>query len=220
MRRCPPVRTGWRPRQAVFQAGEGEAGTHRPVQIGAHFQPVQDAGGEGIACADPVDDPGNRDLLGLVRGFAVSIRAETRWRSASSVWRAVEAIRLRPGRRRRPPRPLLADVLGRRHGRFRRVAAKCRGDYRTGYRRARPASGEHGARIAVPAFPQFRSIIAVERYRNAHCLSGFGGSDACGGRRAQCGRDAGQMQATGAVEQRRPVIGDRRAPLQLEWARS
>src|SRR4051794_18530811 len=54
-------------RQRVFEAGQRQPGMDCGFKIEALPNAVKDARGEGIAGADPVDDPGDDDFLGLRR---------------------------------------------------------------------------------------------------------------------------------------------------------
>src|SRR5205823_14407896 len=87
--------------EAMFEAGERVAVAHRALIALAGQHAVQHAGGEGVTCADAVDDARELDLVRLNlslsridpsrKAMAVAIIDATRGRSDQlQVWKGVE----------------------------------------------------------------------------------------------------------------------------------
>ena len=130
------------------------------IEPAAHA--VQDAGGEGIAGADPVDDPGDDELLGLRRAVAgVDPRREPM---------GIRIVDMARGRGDQPkPRKGLEGGLGRlappRLTLAGKVAAEQQGDVAMIAEQdvgLLDQLGQNRSRVIVPARPELRPVIAVE----------------------------------------------------------
>jgi hypothetical protein len=99
----------------MLERGQRQPGLRRLDRVAALDQAVQHARGKGIARADPVDDAGDHDLVGLVRAARVSIaprrgdcphrRHGAPWMRSSPAWGKRANAASAASRRRSDPSP-------------------------------------------------------------------------------------------------------------------
>src|SRR5580765_8475935 len=192
--------------EAVLETGERKPDLHDIVEIEPRAQAVQDAGGEGIAGPDPVDDPGDHDLVGLRRALtAVDPRRNAMGVGIDDVARGrrdhVERGKLREHGVGGLSAPLLPfpDERAAEQQRYIAMIAEqyvCLAD--------EPA--QHLFRVAVPFLPELGAIIAVERDQKPLRVRRLGRRDrSLGAAPAQSRRDPGKVQQIRARKQSFPI---------------